>query len=279
MWVDALTNYISALGYGNDGDDYSNWWLGGGERVHVIGKGILHFHAVYWPALLASAGEPLPTAVFVHDYLTVDGAKISKSAGNAASPSGTVARHGADALRWWFGREVPRAGDTDFTDDRLVKRANADLANGFGNLVNRTVTLLTRQRGGTVPAVPVDAGGPAGPATDLPATVDAALARFAIRDAAAAIGEVIAAANRYIQQQRPWELAATDDARFDTVMATLIDVLRVVAAEIRPFTPELAATALRQLGDGAGRVPPPSVIFPRLDGSSTMWPIDEVPRV
>ncbi|NIA25445.1 MAG: methionine--tRNA ligase, partial [Gammaproteobacteria bacterium] len=144
VWYDALGNYITALGYGTDSSDYRTWWLESDERVHVIGKGILRFHAVYWPAFLLSAGEPLPTAIFVHDYLTVGGAKISKSAGPTVSPSDLVEVYGSDALRWWFAADVPRVGDADFTEQRLVDRVNQDLANGYGNLLSRITALLVK---------------------------------------------------------------------------------------------------------------------------------------
>ncbi|MGL5830469.1 MAG: class I tRNA ligase family protein [Angustibacter sp.] len=114
VWWDALGNYITALDYGNDGDTYRAWWAESTTRTHIIGKGILRFHAVYWPAMLMSAGQPLPTEIFVHDYLTVDGRKLGKSLGNAIDPVGIVDAYGVDALRWWLVREVPRIGDADF---------------------------------------------------------------------------------------------------------------------------------------------------------------------
>ena len=153
VWWDALGNYITSLNYGaqncgasgSRAADYRRWWTGADRRIHVVGKGVLRFHAVYWPAILLSAGEPLPTEIFVHDYLTIDGSKISKSATGPAlessDPVGLTGPYGADALRWWLLREVPRVGDTDFTVDKLIARANEDLANGLGNLVNRVVSL------------------------------------------------------------------------------------------------------------------------------------------
>ena len=264
VWVDALANYVSALGYGDDSADYRRWWVDGDERVHVIGKGILHFHAVYWPALLAAAGEPLPTAIYVHDYLTIAGDKISKSAGATTAPGEIVERYGSDALRWWIARDVRRVGDTDYSDERLVDRADADLANGLGNLVNRAVTLLRRHRGGVVPA----ASGEVDLGRGLRATVDDALSRFAIREAAEAIGTVIDDANRYIQAERPWELARTDDARFDVVLGSIVAALRVVAVEIAPFAPRVAAAVEGQLGGETE----PTAVFPRLRASSTIAP-------
>ena len=184
VWWDALGNYVTALGYGTEGRDYRRWWTEADRRVHLVGKGVLRFHAVYWPAILLSAGEPLPTDILVHDYLTIGGNKISKSggvaaasevaatAGGAAAGAGAVAggpedtpdpvvlvdRYGTDAVRWWLLREVPRVGDADFTAARLVARANADLANDLGNLVSRVVTLVHRYREGIVPSAPSSTG-------------------------------------------------------------------------------------------------------------------------
>ena len=154
VWFDALCNYVTALGPGEEA--YRRWWSGPGDRVHLLGKGVLRFHAVYSQAMLLSSGQPLPTAVFVHDYLTAGGRKISKSGGGAAElePSKLADAYGADAVRWWLLREVPRAGDDDFTVGRLIARADGELANGLGNLVNRVVAMTGRYRDGRVPASP-----------------------------------------------------------------------------------------------------------------------------
>ncbi|WP_426506379.1 methionine--tRNA ligase [Dactylosporangium sp. McL0621] len=241
VWWDALANYVTALG---SGADYDRWWGGPGsaERVHVIGKGIVRFHAVHWPALLLSAGLPPPTTIFVHDYLTVDGAKLSKSAGNAVDPQALTAQYGADAVRWWLLRDVARVGDTDFTAARLVHRYNADLANGLGNLVNRT---LAR---GPVPAAPPLAPG-------LPAVVGTALEAFDFRAATTALCAAVGEANRYIESERPW--AATGPRR-DEVLATLVATVRALAGELAPFLPGAAARLEAQLRTGR-----PGVPFPR----------------
>jgi methionyl-tRNA synthetase len=241
VWWDALTNYVTALGYGGDDAAYREWWLGAAERVHVIGKGIVRFHAVYWLALLLSAGQPLPTAIFVHEYLTVDGAKLSKSAGNAVSPYDLAGRYGSDAVRWWLLREVAGAGDTDFTERRLLARYHQDLANGLGNLVNRTVSLVHKHRGGVV-------GEPA-PAVlpDLPAAVDRALAVFDFRAATGAIAAAVTDANRFVEAERPWE----GGTRLDTVLGTLVATGRVLARELSPFLPAGAARLTAQLGAGS----------------------------
>ncbi len=139
VWFDALANYISALGYGTGDPHYQRWWCESDERIHFVGKGIVRFHAIYWPALLLSADEPLPTTIYVHPYLTSDGEKISKSSGVTVDPIAVANEYGVDALRWWLVRDVPPTTDADYRAERLVTRANDELANGFGNLIHRSV--------------------------------------------------------------------------------------------------------------------------------------------
>lgn len=228
VWWDALGNYITALGYGTDARGYQHWWAGADRRIHLAGKGVLRFHAVYWPAILLSAGEPLPTDILVHDYLTIDGQKISKSApgtaglGSAADadPVALAAAFGTDPVRWWLLREVPRVGDADFTVARLIARANDDLANDLGNLVSRVTTLVHRYRDGKVPGAPLPGElGATAPdeAAALVAACDqaaqrrsAALDGFDFRAATAAVWDIVGEANRYIERVRPWELARAE---------------------------------------------------------------------
>jgi methionyl-tRNA synthetase len=245
VWWDALANYLTAN---------PDRWADAAERVHLIGKGILRFHAVYWPALLLSAGERLPDTIFVHDYLTVDGAKISKSAGNAVRPTDLVGRYGVDAVRWWLLREVATLGDTDFTEARLRTRADTELANGLGNLVHRVLTLAHRFRAGRIaPAAPLAT------VATLPARIDAALARFDFRAATAALLDVVAEANRFVEHTRPWTLTG---AELDEVLATAVHTCRTLATELSPFLPDGAARLSGQLGD-ADTVSPPTPVFPR----------------
>lgn len=254
VWFDALVNYISALGYGASEPGYERWWRHG-HRSHVIGKGILRFHAVYWPAMLLSAGQPLPDAVLVHDYLTVDGVKISKSAGNAADPADLVGRYGVDAVRWWLLSEVPKVGDVDFTVDRLVARYNTDLAGGLGNLVNRTVGLVDRLRDGRQPDAPLESF-----VDDLLTGVDrdlaAGLASFDFRRATDAIRRAVGEGNRFVETAEPWK--ETDPARTDVVLATLSALCRGLAGLVAPLLPSGSARLLARL-DGATEAP-----FPRL---------------
>ncbi|WP_207945946.1 methionine--tRNA ligase [Actinomadura sp. 7K534] len=261
VWWDALGNYITALGYGQDGDDFRRWWAGDGRRVHLAGKGVLRFHAVYWPAMLLSAGLPLPDEILVHGYLTAGGQKISKSGGATVDPVALVREYGVDAVRWWLLREVPKAGDADFTAERLVARADDELANGLGNLVNRVVSMVHRYRDGVVPARE-------GPGEldevcrEAPALVGAALDDHDFRRATSAVWEIVDQANRHINRVRPWELAKAGDPRLDAVLAELVDACRAVAENLAPFLPDAADRVARQCaGD---RLPPPSPVFRRL---------------
>ncbi|MDT4986470.1 MAG: methionyl-tRNA synthetase, partial [Micromonosporaceae bacterium] len=251
-----------------DGAAYRHWWVTADRRVHLIGKGVLRFHAVYWPAMLLSAGLPLPTEIVVHDYLTVDGRKVSKSSGTAVDPTELVGRYGTDAVRWWLLREVPRVGDVDFSEARLVSRADEDLANGLGNLVNRVVTMVHRYRDGRVPAgatpdaalVEVDHRAGRG--------VAAALAAYDFRQAGAAVFQIVIETNRYLERVRPWELAAEGrEDEVDDCLATVVWAGRTLADRLAPFLPGAAAgIASRCAGDPGtgGRLPSPTPLFARL---------------
>ncbi|GAA1788352.1 methionine--tRNA ligase [Actinomadura chokoriensis] len=261
VWWDALGNYITALDYGNDGAEFRKWWTGGGRRVHLVGKGVLRFHAVYWPAMLLSAGLPLPDEVLVHGYLTAGGRKISKSAGVTVDPVELAGTYGTDAVRWWLLREVPRVGDVDFTAERLVRRANDELANGLGNLVNRVVSMVHRYRGGLVPAAE-EPGELAEVCGEVEGRVGAALGDFDFRRATAAVWEIADEANRYVNRVRPWELAKSGDGRLDAVLAELVLACRVLSEQLAPFLPGLAARIGRQCaGD---RLPSPDPVVARL---------------
>ncbi|HEY5990161.1 MAG TPA: methionine--tRNA ligase [Streptosporangiaceae bacterium] len=279
VWWDALANYITALGYGGDDEQpYRDWWVRSGERVHVIGKGITRFHAVYWLALLLSAGQPLPSAIYVHEYLSVNGAKLSKSVGNAISPYELADRFGTDAVRWWLLREVARSGDTDFTVERLVKRANSDLANGLGNLQNRTLTLVHKYREGQIvkPSGAPSAGAQLIKAYQaLPHLIDEALARFDFRAATDALWSVVQAGNRLVETQRPWELARREKqgelvaaAQLDEVLSVLAEACHILAAEAGPFIPTSSSALSSQFHTDDGSIAPPAPIFWRLEAKT-----------
>jgi methionyl-tRNA synthetase len=275
VWWDALGNYLTALGYGTGGGDLQRWWTAADRRIHLAGKGVLRFHAVYWPAMLLSARQSLPTDILVHDYLTIDGRKISKSGGTAVDPALLTRQYGADAVRWWLLREVPRVGDADFTPDRLVSRANDELANGLGNLVNRLVTMIHRYRDGQSPvsqAPAPDADALDQAARQAPALIESALGDFDFRRATAAIWDIADEANRYINHIRPWELAKAErtaggQARsdLDAVLATLLRACQTIAGHLTPFLPDAAARIAQQCTTTLnGELPPPSPIQRRL---------------
>jgi methionyl-tRNA synthetase len=249
VWFDALANYVSDLGFGGDGAAHERWWRAADARTHVVGKGIVRFHAVHWPAILLSAGEPLPTRILVHDYLTVDGAKIGKSRGNGADPLALARRYGTDALRWWLLHGVARVGDSDFSAQALHASAAA-LANGLGNLVSRIVRLAADAPPDAIPA----SGEPTGceallrALAALPAVVDDAVERYDLRGAATAWWHLVDVANRVVAATRPWELAraaragdATAAARLAALLADLVAACRALGALGAAFLPGASA--------------------------------------
>jgi methionyl-tRNA synthetase len=253
VWFDALASYLASLGLGGDDARLDRYWHGGGERVHVIGKGITRFHAVYWLAFLLSAELPLPTHIAVHGYLTVDGVKISKSHNPAPVPP-VVERWGADALRWHLARCCRTRADSDVPRDTLGRAYDQDLADRLGNLVQRTVTLAAQLAGSDRPRVPAPRPTPAvdqlrAVAEALPARVDAAFDAFLPDEAAAAIVELLDAGNRYLEVVAPWRLARTDrDAALAALHAPL-EVARFAAGELLPFVPGVARIIGGRLGD------------------------------
>lgn len=306
VWWDALGDYVTSLGYGTDHPDLATWWTEGDRRVHLVGKGVIRFHAVYWPAMLLSAGLSLPTDILVHDYLTADGRKISKSAGGdsqALNPAALVADVGTDAVRWWLVREVARVGDTDFRRSRLVERADAELAGGFGNLVHRTVTMIHRYRGGVVPRAGESAGESAATAETAEAAetarlyavcaeagpaIDAALEDYNFRRATAAVWRIVEEANRTIDATRPWELAKAEweaghpgeaghcgdgghpadaDAarRLDGALAALHHACAQLAVHLAPFLPDAAARIGQQCTAVDGVLPASVALFGRIE--------------
>jgi methionyl-tRNA synthetase len=265
VWFDALTNYISALRFGDPGSaDYERWWLSADERVHVIGKGIIRFHSVYWPAFLASAGEPAPTRVQVHPYLTVGGHKLSKSQGSTVDPVRLVADYGTDALRWFFARDVGEVADTDFTVDRLIDRANEDLANALGNTANRVATLVYRYLDGRTEDHET---APAAEFTSLQDAVDDALTEFHHRDATQLIVDAVGRLNADIAATEPWRLTAVPGRRADLchILTRQLAAARMIVAAAEPIVPGLSTRLARQLGGQTCTIPKPAPQFARLD--------------
>jgi methionyl-tRNA synthetase len=264
VWWDALANYISGLGFASNHGDYTRWWTEAAERIHVIGKGILRFHAVYWPALLLSAGEPPPTTLFVHPYLTAEGRKLSKSSGNVVDPAGVSERFGVDPLRWWLLADVPRASDADYEDAKLERRWDDDIANGLGNLATRVAGLIHRFRAGVAPE--------ADWAATIPHNVVEAAQVFDFRTIVEAARQQIAKGNQLIEASEPWVLARRESHgdrsagdELDRVLAEATAVLAQLCSVLGPLLPgsiEVVARALRP--DIDGRIPAPVPLLPRV---------------
>jgi methionyl-tRNA synthetase len=250
VWFDALTTYITAVGFPNDMETFARFWPADSQ---VIGKDISRFHCLYWPAMLLSGGLPLPRRIVVHGFITVEGQKISKSSGNAINPVDLVEQYGADPLRYYLMRDVSFSSDGDFSRANLIQRHNSDLGNDLGNLLNRVVSMIGRYRGSDVPA-PGEAG-------DLERSLSA-VAESAGRDTATAIerwdldGALDAAwtlvkrANQYLEERQPWRLAKQPDAQpdLDSTLWTAAEATRLIAIYLSPFIPVTADRMLAQLG-------------------------------
>jgi methionyl-tRNA synthetase len=250
VWFDALTNYVTGAGFPDEPDAFAKWWP---ADVHIIGKNITRFHCLYWPAMLMSAGLPLPRQVFAHGFMTIRGEKMSKTRGNVIRPEDAVALFGVDGVRYLVLREIPFDRDADITLDGLVRRYNADLANDLGNLVNRTVSMSGRYLGGSLPSVST-ADAPAD--QELRAAVEgaiegyhAAMNRLHFDEALGAVMEVGRAVNGYAESQAPWSLHGAGEAeRVGTVLAVMAEACRILGHLTAPFTPEVSQRLLVQVG-------------------------------
>jgi methionyl-tRNA synthetase len=238
VWVDALTNYITATGFPDDGPRAKFW----PADAHVIGKDITRFHAVYWPAFLMSAGLPVPRQIVVHGFLFNRGEKMSKTVGNVVSPASLVAAYGVDPMRYFFLREVPFGQDGSYSHEAIVARMNADLANDFGNLAQRSLAMIPKNCGSRVP----DWRGAAASPEDLAmlARADALVGEarrhmqsFALHLYIGAVFEAVSEANRYFANAQPWGLARTDPARMALVLFVTIETLRIAAILLQPVMP------------------------------------------
>ncbi|HEY5675065.1 MAG TPA: methionine--tRNA ligase [Malonomonas sp.] len=250
VWFDALTNYISALGYPEDKDgNFAKYW----PAVHVIGKDILRFHAVYWPTFLMAAGLPLPQRVFAHGWWTVEGQKMSKSLRNVVEPNMLVDKYGVDAIRYFLLREVPFGLDGDFSHTALISRINSDLANDIGNLVSRSTAMLGKYFKGTLPQPGTPDEIDQAFIDRFPAAlenVDKLLEEMAFNKALMAIWELISAGNKYIDETAPWALAKDPEQqqRLATVMYNLHEAIRIIALLVTPFMPETGEKIFDILG-------------------------------
>ncbi|MBX9823326.1 MAG: methionine--tRNA ligase [Afipia birgiae] len=278
VWVDALTNYITGVGFPDEGDANWHYWP---AYVHIIGKDIIRFHAVYWPAFLMSAGIPVQKRVFAHGFLFNRGEKMSKSVGNVVDPFSLADAYGVDQLRYFFLREVPFGQDGNYNHEAIVARTNADLANDLGNLAQRSLSMIGKQYQGVLP----EPGAFSDNDKAILAMADGMLeqARTAmstqqIHHALNAIWAVVAEANRYFAGEAPWALAKTDPARQQTVLYVTAEVVRQIAILAQPAMPDACAKLLDILGiapdardfaalgtriKGGAQLPPPAPIFPR----------------
>ncbi|MGC0362754.1 methionyl-tRNA synthetase [Rhodococcus sp. 27YEA15] len=279
VWVDALTNYLTGVGYPNvDSEQFRKFWP---AALHIIGKDITRFHTVYWPAFLMSAGIELPERVFVHGFLYNKGEKMSKSVGNVVDPVAMVERYGLDAVRFFLLREISYGQDGSYSHEAIVTRMNADLSNELGNLAQRSLTMVAKNCDAQVPTP--------GEFTEddlaMLASADALLVKCrsefdvqALHLALEAIWGVLGETNRYFSKQEPWVLRKTDPARMATVLYVTLEVVRIVGLLVQPVMPAAAAKILDLLGqdedsrqftdiavriDAGRKLPAPAPVFPR----------------
>ncbi|HKS19584.1 MAG TPA: methionine--tRNA ligase [Bradyrhizobium sp.] len=272
VWVDALTNYITGIGFPDETDPNWRYWP---ADVHVIGKDIIRFHAVYWPAFLMSAGIPVQKRVYAHGFLFNRGEKMSKSVGNVVDPFNLATQYGVDQMRYFFLREVPFGQDGNYNHEAIVARINADLANDLGNLAQRSLSMIAKQLGGVLPEPGEFADGDKAilaQADGMIVLSRTAMATQQIHQWLNAVWAVVAEANRYFAGEAPWALGKTDPARQKTVLYVTAEVVRQIAILAQPVMPEAAGKLLDSLG-----IPESERQFAALGGAKRIAPGTALP--
>jgi methionyl-tRNA synthetase len=281
VWVDALTNYMTGVGFPDEGSEaFKRYWP---AELHIIGKDIVRFHAVYWPAFLMSAGVALPKQVFGHGFLYNRGEKMSKSVGNVVDPFTLAKDYGTDQLRYFLLREVPFGQDGNYSREGIVQRINADLANDLGNLAQRSLSMIAKNCGAKVPKPGKFTAADEkilAEADSLRPRVEAAIDAFALHRALEIVWALIADTNRYFAGEEPWAHKKTNPERMETILYVTAEVTRQIAILVQPAMPEGASRLLDQLGVPAAardfaalgpkgrlkpgtKLPPPVPVFPR----------------
>jgi methionyl-tRNA synthetase len=267
VWLDALTNYITGLGYPDETELWRRYWP---ADVHLIGKDVVRFHAVYWPAFLMSAGIALPKQVYGHGFLLSRGEKMSKSVGNVVDPMVLADRFGVDALRYFLLREVTFGQDGSYSAEAIVNRANAELANSFGNLAQRTLSMIYKNLEGVLPAPgekEEDLELLAGVEIAVTSEIPRAFEKLAFSQGIEAWLRQVFACNQYVDTQAPWTLRKSDPQRMGEVLGTLVRALRALTEAIAPIIPASADKLLGLIdaGEGGAPIPQPTPLFPRLE--------------
>ncbi|MEO8502543.1 MAG: methionine--tRNA ligase [Acidobacteriota bacterium] len=296
VWFDALANYITALGFGQASAPlYDRFWAQGDTRLHLVGKDILRFHAVFWPAFLMAAGLPLPTTVWAHGWWLRDEKKMSKSVGNVVRPDHLVERFGVDSLRYFLLRDMVFGQDASFSDEAFVDRFNSDLANDLGNTASRLVTLSRNAFGGKTPPVPCDNNPVLEAARRAVAEYGAAMDELAFSRALEALWRLLAEANQYIVAREPWKLIKSEGPSdgLSRVLWNGLEAVRIVATGLLPFMPETAPRVLRAIGvqeipstlgaltwgglPNGAELPELQPLFPRIDRAAYLAEVAPTP--